>query len=316
MNSQSRLYRELTEPELRSVMASDFPNEPVRSFHLLSGGLFNTTYRVTTECHDVVLRMGPVHRELLLPYELDLMAAEALTDQLCLEHGIPASKVLHLDISKTVIDRDFMVVDRMDSLPLSAPSIPEEQKAALLLECGRLVRKLHTVTGSQFGRLAKIVTGRGYSDWFHAMEAEFTDIFEKAAEYNIFDDSLKKRVFAFIEQRRDALNAIQEPRLAHCDLWAGNILVQKAGEEYALSANIDGDRATFGDPMLDIATGWIATPEFLEGYGDLPSDPLSAERNRVYTLFFTLQDAYIWKIEYGREDIFEENLQRLDALLG
>ena len=57
MNSQSCLYRELTEPELRSVMASVFPNEPVRSFHLLSGGLFNTTYRVTTECHDVVLSL-------------------------------------------------------------------------------------------------------------------------------------------------------------------------------------------------------------------------------------------------------------------
>ena len=138
----------------------------------------------------------------------------------------------------------------------------------------------------------------------------------KLAAINKAERKLATQLKIIIGQRKDALNAIQEPRLAHCDLWAGNILVQQAGEEYALCAIIDGDRATFGDPMLDIATGWITTPDFLEGYGDLPSDPLSAERNRVYTLFFTLQDAYIWKIEYGREDIFEENRQRLEEILG
>ena len=100
MNEGSSLYQELTEPELIAIMASVFPSEPVQSYHLLSGGLFNTTYRVITDRHDVVLRMGPVHRELLLPYERTLMAAEVLTDRLCLENGIPASTVLHLDTSQ------------------------------------------------------------------------------------------------------------------------------------------------------------------------------------------------------------------------
>lgn len=315
MNAQSSLYRELTEEELRSVISSVFPNESVQSYSLLSGGLFNTTYRVTTSMHDVVLRMGPVHRELLLPYEHDLMAAEALTDRLCLKYGIPASTVLHLDTSKTVIDRDFMVVERIDSVPLSDSSIPEACKADLLLECGRLVRKLHTIKGQQFGRLAKIVTGQGHDNWYDAMAAEFRDVFTKADELQVFDSSLRDRVFAFLNCRRAALEAVKAPRLAHCDLWAGNILVQKVNGSYSLCAIIDGDRAAFGDPALDIATGWITTPEFLEGYGPAGDDPLAVERSKVYSLFFTLQDAYIWKVEYGREDIFAENLSRLDEML-
>ena len=283
---------------------------------MLSGGLFNTTYRVVTDRHDAVLRMGPVHRELLLPYEHDLMAAEALTDKLCLENGIPASTVLHLDTSKTIVDRDFMVVDRIDSVPLSDPSIPEDAKAALLLECGKLVRKLHTITGSRLGRLSKIVTGTGFSSWYDAMESEFRDVFSKAEEFQVFSPALRDRVYTFLQRHKDALDAITEPRLAHCDLWAGNILVQKKDGRYSVCAIIDGDRATFGDPALDIATGWITTPEFLEGYDtDANPDPDDAARNRVYTLFFTLQDAYIWKIEYCREDIFEENLRRLEAIL-
>lgn len=316
MNSQSSLYLELTEKELRTVMASVFPEEAVQSYHLLSGGLFNTTYRVVTQHHDVVLRMGPVHRELLLPYEHNLMAAEALTDRLCLENGIPASKVLHLDTSKALIDRDFMVVERIDSLPLSDPAIPEECKADLLRECGKLLRQLHTVTGSQFGRLAKIVAGQGFACWYDAVESEFLDVFAKAAEYGVFDESLQLRIMAYLAQRKDALNALAVPCLAHCDLWAGNVLVQDTGDSYQLCAIIDGDRAMFGDPLLDISTGWITTPDFLEGYGHIPADPGATERNRVYTLFFTLQDAYIWKIEYQREDIFEENLRRLKEILG
>ena len=316
MNDQSSLYRQLTEPELHSVIASVFPGEAPKTYHLLSGGLFNTTYRVVTEEHDVVLRMGPVHRELLLPYEHDLMGAEALTDRLCLENGIPASNVLHLDTSKTIIDRDFMVVDRIDSVPLSDPSIPEECKGALLRECGKLVQKLHQIQGNRFGRLAKIVAGKGFDNWYDAVESEFLDVFSKAEEFQVFDADLRDRVLAFLKNYKTALNTLTEPRLTHCDLWAGNILVQRNDDSYSVCAIIDGDRAMFGDPILDIATGWISTPDFLEGYGEnAEKDEYSAARNQVYSLFFTLQDAYIWKMEYGREDIFAENLRRLEELL-
>lgn len=316
MNEQSKLYRELTEPELHSVIASAFPGETPKTYHLLSGGLFNTTYRVVTEEHDVVLRIGPVHRELLLPYEHSLMAAEALANRLCLENGIPASNVLHLDTSKTIIDRDFMVVDRIDSVPLSDPSIPEEYKATLLRECGKLVRKLHQIQGNRFGRLAKIVAGKGFDNWYDAVESEFLDVFSKAEEFRIFDADLRVRVLAFLKNHKTALDVITEPHLAHCDLWAGNILIRKADETYSVCAIIDGDRAMFGDPILDIATGWISTPDFLEGYGEnSENDEYSAARNRVYSLFFTLQDAYIWKIEYNRDDLFQENLLRLETIL-
>lgn len=316
MDSASSLFQELTQEELLRIMVSVFPGEQVTDYHLLSGGLFNTTYRVVTDRHDVVLRMGPVHRELLLPYEHNLMAAEALTDRLCLENGIPASTVLHLDTTKTIIDRDFMVVDRIDSVPLSDPSIPEECKAVLLHACGKIVRKLHTITGPKFGRLAKIVTGHGFDSWYDAMESEFLDVFHKAEEYKIFDPVLRDRVLNFLPSHKTALDALAEPHLAHCDLWAGNILVQRSDDNYSVCAIIDGDRAIFGDAALDLATGWITAPEFLEGYGKTATpDEHAAARHRVYTLFFILQDAYIWKVEYDREDIFEENLRRLDEML-
>lgn len=48
-------------------MHAVFGNEEIRRAELLEGGLFNTTYRVETSVHDVVLRMGPVHRSFYCP---------------------------------------------------------------------------------------------------------------------------------------------------------------------------------------------------------------------------------------------------------
>ena len=60
------------------------------------------------------------------------------------------------------------------------------------------------------------------------------------------------------------LDAITVPHLIHGDLWYGNILVDR---ERNLAAMIDGDRALFGDPEFELATGWMISDSFLEGYG-------------------------------------------------
>jgi hypothetical protein len=66
MNITSSLFRELTAAELCAVIASSLDTAVVES-RLLSGGLFNTTYFVKTATEgDVVLRVGPINRHLLL----------------------------------------------------------------------------------------------------------------------------------------------------------------------------------------------------------------------------------------------------------
>ena len=318
MNKQSVLYQELTQEELLRIMTAVFPGEQVTGFHLLSGGLFNTTYRVVTDGHDVVLRMGPVHRELLLPYEHSLMAAEATVNKLCLENGVPASVVVHLDTSKTIIDRDFMVVNHIDSIPLSDSSIPEEAAAEIQLACGQLARKIHSVTGGGFGRVSKVAAGECFANWYDAVAAEFTDIFQAAEKYGLFDSAFRQRTLAFVAERRALLDTVTAPRLVHADLWAGNILVRKQDTGYEVCAIIDGDRAFFGDPDFDLATPWLITPAFLSGYGEKYSTLSvedTAKKNAVYALLLALHDAYVWTVEYSRPDIGEENIATANKIL-
>ena len=113
------LVREASREELELVTREILGDEAL-SFRLLSGGLFNTTYLIETEKNGTaVLRLGPVNRHLLLPYEHFLMESAVEVYRLCALYGIPASEVLAADTSKQVIDRDVMFVRYIPSVPLS-----------------------------------------------------------------------------------------------------------------------------------------------------------------------------------------------------
>lgn len=318
MNRSSRLFKELTAEELTAVIHSVFPDEPVLSFHLLTGGLFNTTYRVITASCDLVLRLGPVHTELLLPFEENLMEAETEFDRLCRNNGIPVSEVIRCDTSRSVIDRDFMLVQHIESVPLSDPSIPENALAALHEECGILAHRLHAITGSRFGRLSDILRGKGSNTWSEAILKEYRALFAKAEPFTVFPKTLADRAFAFAEKHAYLLDRITVPHLVHADLWAGNVLVQKQDDACRICAIIDGDRAIFGDADYDLATPWMITPDFLRGYGETESpftpDELKRKR-RVTEVLLALTDAYVWKVEYDVDTNSDTRLADAEALL-
>ena len=179
-----------------------------------------------------------------------------------------------------------------------------------------LTTKFKPYTDEQFSTESKrsLLTNQDFN-WTGARTVKVYKIgTAKMNNYNRKGDDENGFISRFGEIQH--LDAITEPRLAHCDLWAGNVLIETAGGNYRVCAIIDGDRAMFGDPALDFAAGWMTTPEFLEGYG-VTTDISSADsaRRAVYSLFFRLQDAYIWKIEYNRDDFFEEALRTAEKIL-
>lgn len=319
MNTESKLFLPLSPEELEQVMGAVFPDERVRTSRLLDGGLFNTTYRVETTAHDVVLRMGPVHPELLLPFEENLMAAEAYVDRLCHANGVPASSVLCCDTSHSVIDRDFMVAERIDSIPMSDPSIPESALRDLSVSCGALARRLHEIKGEKFGRVSEILRGRGQDTWGGAVLMEYRNLVAASRKYDVFEDELLKRALAFAEGAVPLLNRVKTPHLAHADLWHGNILVKAQSDQtYAVRAIIDGDRAVFGDVSFDLDSPWMVNDAFLKGYGEIPSafsPKENARKKQVYGLLFALTDAYVWRMEYCNEGNYQSCLAQVKSIL-
>ena len=131
---KSMLYEELRD-EQAAALVEKLLGAKLKAARLLTGGLFNTTYLVETEdAGDVILRLGPVNRHLLLPYELHLMEAEVEVDRLCARHGVPASEVLACDLTKTTVDRDVMIVRRIPAVPYSEVGLTHEERLAILAD--------------------------------------------------------------------------------------------------------------------------------------------------------------------------------------
>lgn len=299
MNTVSSLYQELTGKELCAVCGKTFGTEK-HTAQLLSGGLFNTTYLITlTETgRKYVLRTGPVNRHLLLPFEENLMKGEAKVYDLLKEHNIPCSTVVSCDTSKTVLDRDYMVVEYIESFPLCQLDEQNDQLEKLQEETGRYTKQIHHISGAGFGRISNAVTGKIFPSWDSYFEDELTSWKKRVQTYQLYAPDELNWIEKAYEKTLPYLQKITQPKLVHADLWSGNVLVKKDDQNLSVAAIIDADRAIWGDPDYDLASGWIISPAFLRGYGPIPNEPSREVRKNFYLMMYRLIDSYVWQIQY------------------
>ena len=316
MNDQSLLFRAEPDEKLRQA-ARRYLGEELSAAQPLSGGLFNTTYRLETEKSRVILRLGPVNRHLLLPYERGLMEAEGDILNLMKGMGIPTSDILVLDCSRELLDRDVMVVEALDAVCLSSVEVDKETERRLCREAGAYTAAIHSITASNlprkfakpFGRYANVIAGQGGATWKEALLTELSQWRSLAGPAGIFTNGECDRIEAWFRERSGVLDSVDIPHLVHGDLWYGNILVDG---NYRLTAIIDGDRALFGDPEFELATGWMISDSFLEGYGKgLDPSPDAVLRRRLYKLLLNIEDCYILFCEYSNPEAGAELKQRI-----
>lgn len=326
----SFLFRELDENELRLVVREKL-GEDVKSYKLLDGGLFNTTYFIETSCGGrFVLRVGPVNRHLLMPFEHDMMADEVEVYRLLAENGVPCSTVVLCDTTKTLINRDFMFVEYIPSVAMSSCTLTEEDKARVFRDTGYYTAKMHAISpdSHRFGRIIDVKNGGGYAKNSEFMYAELLDWEKVGVPTELFTKEEHEKIRTLFKKSAPYLDEITTPALVHTDLWSGNILIRdgiryNGRKEFA--AIIDTDRSIWGDPLFEFSSiRWTwSEPAFWEGYGrNLPTGKSASVRCAVYTLLVTLFNAYVFLREYNDPESAErectvarENMGMLDELL-
>ena len=317
MNTASNLYLELTEQELTAIVRKHFSPAVITEARLLSGGLFNTTYFFQlSDGLQIVLRLGPVNRPLLMLFEDHLMQAEAHVYTLCREAGIPVSQMLAVDTDRDVVDRNFMCVCYIPSAPLSRLEPSDDLKNRLYQETGALTRKMHSITGPRYGRVSQSLTGGGYDSWKEASLAEIENWKVRAVPVGLYSPEELAAIDAVFSRHGHLLEEIQSPCLVHADLWAGNVLI--AGDHVA--AIIDTDRAIFGDRDFEFASGWMINDAFVDGYGSaLSTDENSVIRRELYALIYSLLDGYVWLHQYNNKEnsdwCHQNAMERVQTLL-
>lgn len=309
MNFESSLFQEISLDTIREIFCSSL-GVPIREATLLDGGLFNTTYLVDYSGKKAVLRLGPINRHLLMGFEENLMEAEAWVYSVCEKIGVPCSRVLACDTSKTILDRDFMIAEYIPSVVMSRAQLGEQIRCDLNVRLGQYLRQMHQVTNQSFGFVSRLRSGLHFEKWSDALIYEVKDISGKLERDGGLVPAEVAALLSFYEKRRELLDEITKPSLLHTDLWEGNVLLTPDGTEIA--AIIDCDRAMFGDPDLEFSSSWMENPALLEGYGRTETlTPARVERRKLYRMFYCLWEAYVWHSEYNNLELFAQSKQKL-----
>lgn len=297
MEFHSRLSLPLAEEQLQSIVSTVFGTHEFRAARI-EGGLFNTSYELYVESDRYILRVGPVNRQYLLPYEHHLMAAENYAYRQLRHAGIPTSEVVCCDTTKQLLDRDFMVVRASEGQMLSALGLTPEEKDAVYEQLGGYMAALHQIKEPMFGRLSEVLQGNGAYCWSEALLAMHRRWASTAAPTGCFEPALMEQAEQILIREQPLLDEIKTPMLTHCDLWENNVLAKRFENDIVITAIIDIDRAVCGDPAFEFGYEFMLTDAFKKGYGKFPTDPASVRRRHIYRMLCCLNDAYVWYGEY------------------
>lgn len=304
----SSLYCELTEGELRKLVTAALKTEFI-SARLLTGGLFNTTYLVeTVQFGKTVLRVGPINRHLLMPFEHYLMEAEAHVYDLCAKQGVPTSEILITDTSKSLLDREFMFVRYIPGSPMSQVELGGADKSRVVRDIGCVTAKFHGIRAQKFGRIVDVKRGGGFEFWSDALVNELNEWEKVGVPASIFTEEEHREIRTLFEKARPYLDEIKDAHLVHADLWLGNVLIRTDTGRPEFAAIIDADRALWGDPDFEFSSiQWTHREgDFWEGYGRTLSQERGARIRRcIYTLLNRLWNAYVYLVEYNQPENME-----------
>lgn len=302
---ESSLFCELTEEELAAVIRSALGCGIVEA-NLKLGGMFNTTYLIKTDtCGDVILRAGPINRHLIMPFERRCMEAEAMIFEEMKKNGIPVSEVLALDVSKTIIDRDFMIVRYIPSCMMyEVDQFYPGEHSRMLREFSALVKKMHAIKSPRFGRMQDVRDGGGFERQSDFLKTEVEDWISVAKNTDFFTEEDYASIREVYVKFTEILDEVKEACIVHGDLSPMNTLIDNTGDRPKIAAIIDTERGFWGDGEFDLAMiGYMRDDDFAAGYGyKAPRDEHSRIRWALYELLRRMFDCYVWGAEYNQHE--------------
>ena len=266
------------------------PHVKYKSSRILEGGVSSEVFLIIVESNKgeekIVLRTegGP-------PAENSIKTEYLLLEKLH-QTKVPCAKPIHLDHSKEILDKDFMLMTYLEG----TIEIPKIKNFGFLNKMVGILKNIHNVD-------TKILP---------TLPCRFDPT------YDLFEflpnEKINKELKAILKGYDTSYSG--KPVLLHGDFWPGNILWTRD----EISGVLDWEYAAIGDPVSDLA---VASLELKYDYGkrgvdrflDLYSKNFSIDQSRfslwlIYVSASTLFFIDEWNLEKARK-----NLMKREAML-
>ncbi len=269
-------------------------------------GKFSETFQVTGGGR-YVLRVAPPDSVLQLFYEYRMMRQEpGIHERLLAETSIPVPPIVAHDFSRTLIDRDYLVMPHLPGEALSRAQLAGAARQRAFSQWGACVAQIHTITdpANRFGYLGEHRCMEPQPTWLEAFVEMYRRELDDVAACGVYD---RPTADAAMEMLEDNLGAFaghcDTSRLLHGDLWVTNLLVAPDGE---VTGVIDFDRACWGDVEWDLAIAeycGVTRPAFWEGYGRrVETHEGPAAVRRMFYLLYEHQKYVVISMSSRRND--------------
>jgi aminoglycoside phosphotransferase (APT) family kinase protein len=291
-------------PELLAdLVAAHLPVDPARLlFEPIRTGKHNTSYYVLGAGDDLVLRISPPDDAGLLFYERRMMAQEPpLHALLRAETSVPIAEILAFDDSRTLVDRDYLLMARLPGLPLTEASLSKSQVDGVLEQVGVYLAQMHALVADRYGYLGIHHPMQPQPTWSGAFAVMWNKLLDDVVACGGYTpeeaDAMRRLLDIYLPHFEHGAPA----SLLHMDVWSQNILVDNNGRVTGL---LDLDRALWGDPEIEFAVldyCGISEPAFWRGYGRDRDTSFSAQIRARFYLLYEVQKYIVIRI-WRRDD--------------
>lgn len=225
----------------------------LQSVRELSGGTFNTTYRVgMAGQEDAILRVAPTSTARLFWHQPYLMRREQAIQPFLAPIARLVPRTLMADFTHELVDRDYVFQTYIPGEQWTAidGELTPAEDEALWRQVARIAKTIHAVRGDVFGFPHP---GRQFPTWSMAVIDMLERIVADTENWR-FDATNMRTVLEIARAHRPVLDEIAEPHLLHGDLWGTNILVKRGqGADPVIVGVIDADDAPVGTRLFSRA---------------------------------------------------------------
>lgn len=280
------------------------PDEAPLSAGPMGGGKFSQTFLINTDSNDYVLRIAPPDSLLQLFYEYRMMRQEPALHRLIQKRTrICIPTIIAHDFSRRLIDRDFLIMNRLPGRPLSEvrSQLSEQQIAQILFELGRQTAQLHSIRLARYGYRGPHAPMQPQARWDDAFAIMWSNMLDDCIACGIYDDQDKKLGLQLWQQYRNAFDPHCPCVPCHMDLWVANVLVH----EGRYSALFDFDRACYGDRENEFAVAeycGLTAKSFWDGYGSRPQQTRDRAVRRWFYLLYEHQKYIVISVSTRRNN--------------
>ncbi|MCP5096749.1 MAG: aminoglycoside phosphotransferase family protein [Chloroflexi bacterium] len=263
----------------------------------ITTGKFNTSYLIQTDEEDMVLRIAPPRNAMFVFYERNMMRQEPqLHTLLRAETDVPVARILAFDDSLTLIDRDYVLMERLPGRPLT--EMGHVNYSEVMVQIGTHLAQVHKLQSIQHGYLGAHRPMAPQPRWQDAFAIMWHKMIHDIAQIGYYDEAESSKMQQLLDKHLHLFDKAGRASLLHMDIWHQNILVDDDG---LVTGIVDWDRALWGDPEIEFAVldyCGISEPPFWEGYGRPRNTSPEAKTRQVFYLLYELQKYIV--IRYGR----------------